>query len=98
MSPALQRRRWLALAAGSAGVLAAGLGVGRLALAQSDGLPPAQTAKLFGVNIRYVELGQRGDKPTLVLLHDTAKLFLFIAQGTIDQSEGSVVAFVARRR
>jgi triacylglycerol lipase len=69
MSPRLPRRRWLALAAGSACTLATGLGTSRPALAQADSLPPAQTLKVFGVQIRYHELGQRGEKPTLVLLH-----------------------------
>lgn len=57
---ALQRRHWLLLAAAAAC---------EPSWAQPDGLPPAQTISLFGANIRYFELGQRGDKPTLVLLH-----------------------------
>lgn len=70
MTAALQRRQWLALAAGSAAALTGVLGAGGVARAQgSDGLPPAQTLQVFGLKLRYTELGRRGDKPTLVLLH-----------------------------
>ena len=65
MHGGLPRRHWLAWAAAGVGSLA----LGAPARAQSDGLPPAQRITLFGASIRYFELGQAGDKPTLVLLH-----------------------------
>lgn len=58
------RRRWLALAAAaSAGVLAGPV------LAGVPRLPAQKTLTLFGARIRYHELGKRGRRPTLVLLH-----------------------------
>ena len=68
MTLGLSRRRWLAGSAAAAAALAAGP-ARVLAQASADALPPVQTLPVFGVNIRYTELGQRGDKPTLVLLH-----------------------------
>ena len=58
------RRGWLALAAaGSASVLAGPVFAG------AQRLPTQKTLTLFGARIRYHELGQRGRRPTLVLLH-----------------------------
>jgi pimeloyl-ACP methyl ester carboxylesterase len=58
------RRRWLILAASaSAGLLAAP------AWAATPRLPAQRTLKIFGARIRYHELGERGRRPTLVLLH-----------------------------
>jgi len=58
------RRGWLALAAaGSASVLAGPVFAG------AQRLPAQKTLTLFGARIRYHELGQRGRRPTLVLLH-----------------------------
>ena len=58
------RRGWLALAAAaSASVLAGPV------LAGVPRLPAQKTLTLFGARIRYHELGERGRRPTLVLLH-----------------------------
>ncbi len=58
------RRGWLALAAAvSASVLAGPV------LAGAQRLPAQKTLTLFGARIRYHELGERGRRPTLVLLH-----------------------------
>ena len=64
--PPHHRRQWLQWAAASAAALA----LGRPATAAAAvRLPPPKSITLFGARIRYTELGQRGAKPTLVLLH-----------------------------
>lgn len=58
------RRGWLALAAAASASVLAGP-----AFAGVPRLPAQKTLTLFGARIRYHELGQRGRRPTLVLLH-----------------------------
>jgi pimeloyl-ACP methyl ester carboxylesterase len=58
------RRGWLALAAAASASFLAGP-----VLAGASRLPAQKTLTLFGARIRYHELGERGRRPTLVLLH-----------------------------